>query len=634
MQRTLITPDLDSALAVWKDLPTGWTLVTAAGERLEADGTIIGGQATHASLLLRTSEIGELQIVLKDQERRLKHLSELTEFLTKRADDLDSQKEQASKHMLRLEAQVRTSRDEIKRLRDQIVRLEDHHGSLLGEIMELDRALEEGAQEANLREEKTRELAAQIGELKEQVEEWDKKIAKLTERRREVHEGITSARLQRLEREKDVERWRSEIERGTRRIAELENTIQKNSELITEQEERAVQVEASIAEQKELLVKYREEQSAVHQELEKGENEAAEVKAKVRTIEDEEDRLHSRVENVDGQRSEVDQERIRLSVDLEYWERRMNELFGEERPENIDDERGDEEIAEEITLLRGRLERIGVVNELAIEEYEEVKVRLEALLEQREDLYKARSDLLHTIRELHNTTVGLFQKTFDEVQENFKASVRRMFNGGRAELRLEEGVDPMQAGIEIEVQPPGKKLISISLMSGGEKALVAIALMFAVYQTKPSPFCFLDEIDAPLDDTNIGRFTTMLEAFLSTSQFIIISHNKKTMEIADTLYGVTMQEEGISTLMSMQFESRDGRKEAIEKRAMFLRRRIEEEGEDRRMIDLDQLGRDEPDELDVDESPVPALAGRGAAAVSDARNEIQDLESVEANAET
>ena len=610
--RTLVAHSLDEALGLWRDLPTGWRIVTAEGECLDADGTITGGKASQSSLLMRTSEIGQLRTTLEQHDRRRRLLAEQSEFLAVRTSDLDRQREEAARQVVRLEARARNTKEETSRLREQTSRLEDHLGTLLGEKIELERALEEGAKDDAERAQRTQGLVQKKAALEEEVREWEVQIATLTERRREVHEGISAARLQRLEREKDQERWRSEIDSRTQRIEELEANIEKNTNLIAQQEERTQQVEEAVAEQQELLTELREEQAAVASELQTGESNASEVKAEMRSIVSEEERLLSQIETGDGERQEIEQKRVRLSVEREYWERRMTDLFGEDRPEQLDDERTDDEIAEEITLLRSRLERLGIVNELAIEEHEEVQGRLDTLLVQRDDLYKARSDLLHTVRELHRTTVQLFAKTFEEVQENFRTMVRRMFNGGRAELRLEEGMDPMEAGIEIEVQPPGKKLLTISLMSGGEKALTAIALMFAIYQTKPSPFCFLDEIDAPLDDTNISRFTTMLEGFLSSSQFIIITHNKRTMEIADTIYGVTMQEEGVSTVMSMQFEARKERHDAINRRSEYLRRRLgEHEAEERRMIDLDDLGRDQPLSLDGIEEE-PGADGEGA----------------------
>lgn len=279
------------------------------------------------------------------------------------------------------------------------------------------------------------------------------------------------------------------------------------------------------------------------------------LRSELRKVEEEESGIAEQYEKVRKEQSTMDQERMRLQVEDEYWRKKLDDSYSllEDKAECEKDQRSDEELNEKVEFYRRRLSQLGVVNELAIEEFEEVKERCDFLETQQKDLEKSRSDLVSTAKELHGTTVDLFLETFQQVRENFHRTFRRMFNGGKAELILLEG-DPMESGIEIEVQPPGKKLQSLSLLSGGEKALVAIALLFAIYEIKPCPFCFLDEIDAPLDDRNIGRFTTMLRSFLDRSQFIMITHNKKTMEICDALYGVTMAHEGISSLYSMQFK--------------------------------------------------------------------------------
>ncbi|HEQ60759.1 MAG TPA: hypothetical protein ENN74_04030, partial [Firmicutes bacterium] len=167
---------------------------------------------------------------------------------------------------------------------------------------------------------------------------------------------------------------------------------------------------------------------------------------------------------------------------------------------------------------------------------------------------RARANLLRTIAEAKRTARERFEKVFEEIRENFRKTFRTMFGGGRADLLLLDEEDIVESGIEIVAQPPGKNLQSISLLSGGEKALTAISLLFAIYLIKPSPFCILDEIDAPLDDANIGRFTQVLRQFTDRSQFLIITHNKRTMEMADVIYGVTMSEHGVTEMMSMSFD--------------------------------------------------------------------------------
>ena len=202
--------------------------------------------------------------------------------------------------------------------------------------------------------------------------------------------------------------------------------------------------------------------------------------------------------------------------------------------------------------LAGKVESLGTVNLLAVEEYEELKKRYDFLLAQQKDLEEAREQLLETIRKINRTTKSLFEETFESVQKTFQEYYQLLFRGGHAKLVLLDELHPLESGIDIVVRPPGKKLQSISLLSGGEKALTAIALLFALFRIKPSPFCVLDEVDAPLDEANIDRFLNVLRTFLASTQFIIITHNRKTIAMGDSLYGITMEEPGISKIVSVK----------------------------------------------------------------------------------
>jgi chromosome segregation protein len=207
---------------------------------------------------------------------------------------------------------------------------------------------------------------------------------------------------------------------------------------------------------------------------------------------------------------------------------------------------------EVISNLRGKLDRLGAVNMMAIEQFDELSTRHTFLSTQRKDLVDSIAATGETIKRIDDTTRQRFRDAFDTINVNFQQTFSTLFGGGRAGLTLLDENDLLETGIEIIAQPPGKRLQSVQLLSGGEKALTAIALMFAIFKYKPSPFCVLDEIDAPLDDANIGRFVEMLKGMLEYTQFILITHNRKTMEIADRLYGVTMEEPGVSKLVSLQ----------------------------------------------------------------------------------
>ena len=209
---------------------------------------------------------------------------------------------------------------------------------------------------------------------------------------------------------------------------------------------------------------------------------------------------------------------------------------------------------EEVHNLKQQMKNLGPINLLAYSEYEEEKQRFDFLSKQRLDLIESEKDVLETINEINTSAQQLFSETFEKIRANFTNIFRGLFNpGDEADLRLEENADPLEAKIEIVAKPKGKRPTSIELLSGGEKTLTAIALLFAIYLVKPSPFCILDEIDAPLDDGNLDRFTKIIKDFSNDTQFIVVTHNKRTMEAAQTLYGVTMQEEGISKLVSVRF---------------------------------------------------------------------------------
>ena len=232
------------------------------------------------------------------------------------------------------------------------------------------------------------------------------------------------------------------------------------------------------------------------------------------------------------------------------WGRPLKVLLAEAEP--IEGEMDD--LKAELGDIQETLERIGPVNMLAVEEHQEESARLEFLLEQRDDLKRARDDLRAAIRQINETATRLFQETFEKIQENFQATFQRLFEGGEANLWLENEEDPLESAIEIHASPRGKKTQRIDLLSGGERALTALSLLFGIYLVKPSPFCVMDEVDAPLDESNIYRFLRLLQEFKDQTQFIVITHNARTIEAGDWIYGVTMEEPGVSRIVGVRLE--------------------------------------------------------------------------------
>jgi chromosome segregation protein len=262
---------------------------------------------------------------------------------------------------------------------------------------------------------------------------------------------------------------------------------------------------------------------------------------------------HVEVDAVRGRGAALDLQVTEQRMELGHLEQTIRERYQRELGEiDVDAEEtitGDES---QLACLRERLSGMGEVNIGALSEIAELEQRQQFLGQQRDDLERALEDLRKTIGRLNRASRTRFRETFDRVDTTFREVLPKLFGGGRAELRLTNEEQILESGVEVIVQPPGKRIGPLDLLSGGEKALTAVSLIFSLFLIRPSPFCFLDEVDAPLDDANIGRFNSMVREMAAHSQFILITHNKRTMEVAETLYGVTMEEPGVSKVVSVR----------------------------------------------------------------------------------
>jgi chromosome segregation protein len=274
------------------------------------------------------------------------------------------------------------------------------------------------------------------------------------------------------------------------------------------------------------------------------------------------------VRNRRAQKSEVEHKINELRIELGQLDVRQQDLVARVKDELQIDlaeafasrTTGDvdwEQVKAEITELRGKIERLGNVNLDAIQEQESLEERHNFLATQVQDLTESKTQLEQLINKLNKQSRDKFVETFEQIRGNFQQVFRKLFGGGKADIVLEESDDVLEAGIEVIAKPPGKETRSISLLSGGEKSMTALALLFAVFRTKPSPFCFLDEVDAALDEANNERFNLLLRDFEIDSQFIVITHSKRTMSIADMLFGITMQQPGVSKRIAVRFDEYD-----------------------------------------------------------------------------
>jgi len=403
------------------------------------------------------------------------------------------------------------------------------------------------------------ELQKKIDDLNKQQEEKKKELQKLEDERAIAQNRYNDAQLKHQDVKNKAGNLEKEIRRAEDGIETLNSRLESRQELMKQSEEKIASFKETIEETEKKLTKAKEQKGTADSKLEEAEEASSKQRGIINEVDKELKELRRNkevnmelVHHLSMAREKFEMQAESLS---EYvWETYgilMNQLE-EELPGDTEPEEAKKRIAE----LKQKLNRIGEVNPLAIDEYEEEKERLDFYEEQIQDLQKAEHELRQTIDEINQTATERFNETFEKIRVNFKSVFHTLFEeDDNCDLLIEEDVeDPLESKIEIVANPRGKRPSSINQLSGGEKTLTAIALLFAIYLVKPSPFCVLDEVDAPLDDANIERFAAMIRSFAEETQFIIITHNKKTMSKAEMMYGVTMPETGVSRLVGVKLD--------------------------------------------------------------------------------
>ncbi len=415
------------------------------------------------------------------------------------------------------------------------------------------------------------EFDSEIGTLSGKIEHLNLDIKKLEEEHHVHEEGLTLAVRDLENSRSEQNEFNLEIERLKGKISTFENSIRQTDEikysLVNSIENRKSDIERIEIEinsltlknekSKTKLLELEESRNAITLEKTDIETKLTEMRNESSKLEDELNELRNQRVHISDKIHEFDVQSNRLSLKVENLSEHIKEEYSIELEiKHFDDldSFNYEEKSREVSSHKEKLKNLGPINLLAFSEYEEEKERYDFLKKQQIDLIESEKDIIKTIEDINKTAETLFIETFEEIRANFKNIFQTLFNpGDEADLILEENSDPLESKIEIIAKPKGKRPTSIELLSGGEKTLTAIALLFSIYLVKPSPFCILDEVDAPLDDANIDRFTKLVQEFSSTTQFVIVTHNKRTMEAAQNLYGVTIQDEGISKLVGVQF---------------------------------------------------------------------------------
>ena len=554
---TVIAANMDAAVELAKESKYSFRIVTVDGDILLPQGSITGGskKSDLPSVFSHERELKELTEHVETTKRRMSELQAESSRLGAECASLSKRSKELIEDIHEYEVTSAALTSELTKLNDEISRLSQVKASDQAMLDSITARIAEISSDLELVEKTQDELSTDS-----RTEEDDRKHREYETMRAErdlLREKFTSANLQIVTLEKDVDTLKTEIARlkseaiGTTQSIENNNmAILANNRAMQEHQDRLAELTTG-------------DGGGGHGKR------IAELNAKLSDLTSYKAELNNKAVDTENARLACNDEISRLTEakheqeilltrvdsEMDALYQRVSDAYGlgyEEclpyKDENYDPEAGELQIAK----LKRRISNLGAINENAIEEAQEIAKIYQEKLTQQDDLVKSLADEEHIIKEMSAAMLKDFDECFTKIRENFREIFTELFNGGTADLELTENPDPLLRGVEIKAQPPAKKLQSISLLSGGEKTLTAIAILFAILRLRPMPFCLLDEIEAALDDANVGRFASYLKKFSQDTQFIVITHRKPTMEQADCLYGVTMEEEGVTTVVSVR----------------------------------------------------------------------------------
>jgi chromosome segregation protein len=586
---TRIAPDLAAATAAYRESNGAFDFVTLTGELLTRHGVFTGGSANgngkgSASILARKNQIDVLKNELAALQTQVEEASRRKGGVQSEQTELQAGLQQAQTELRQTEVTIATRQGELRALEQSQRTLNQKIETVVYEIQSLAEQDREGNQKREEMSQRLSELETREKAATDRVAELSTGLDGLREQREAANAVLTEAKVAFAAEEQmlaSLQRQQGPLEQRIRELGhqaeqrrkEAEDCLGRKAHSEAEIADARTQIERlqhdreQVSAQTALLVGQRDERQGVISEREeklRAERESLnQVQQRRSQLEVELAQKDMAVQNL---RQRI-QEKYQLNLD-DIRSECITITYADEGPARVQTVSPEElaqagvatdwnAVAEQVAALQKRIEEMGPVNVVAIEEYEEAEERHNFLTTQNDDLTNAKTELMEVLNRINTQTREMFVTTFNQIRENFQVLFTEIFGGGKADLHLADDGDVLESGIDIVARPPGKQLQGISLLSGGEQTMTAVALLFAIYQVKPSPFCVLDELDAPLDESNINRFVRVLQRFLEQSQFIIITHNKRTIGMADVLYGVTMQEQGVSRIVSVKFHKAD-----------------------------------------------------------------------------
>ncbi|MBQ9941890.1 MAG: chromosome segregation protein SMC [Christensenellaceae bacterium] len=558
LARTVIIDNMDNAIEIMRAADYSFRAVTLEGDIIRPGGTMSGGSTAQKQfgLLSRERNLKLLEEEIAKEKQAIAQMERSLEQAAARTDDIRDSGRQLLENLRQQEMQTAAQREKAASAERVWLQTDRAAQDIAQEIQnfgagseELQHQVEAARQELAALEVRRRELGKQAAMAENEGDERQEHMAQLNEQLSEI-------RVHQAENAKEIEAVDQDRLRIDGELQRLGSMVADKAEQISLIERQVIDTEEHREQLKEQIIEWQQKREDVLADMQNSEAAAKKQKEELSTKQKYSMEYQLRQTSLMDRKYKVESqlEKTQLSLDTAG-----NKMWEEYSMTYVDAQGLKEDISyadanREVQQIRGEIRDLGVVNPNAIEDYNRVKERVDELTTQQQDLTKAEEDLRKVIDELMGVMRMTFSEKFDQINENFQSIFKELFGGGRAELSFGEG-DVMECGIDIVAEPPGKKLQHISLLSGGERALTAIALLFAMIRINPSPVCLLDEIDAPLDEANVIRFSTYLQQIRST-QFIVITHRKPTMTICDALYGVTMEEKGVSKLVSVKMDER------------------------------------------------------------------------------
>ena len=554
--RTLIVENMDTAIQMAKLNSYSFRIVTLEGDIISNTGAITGGsiQTKTVNILGRSREIEDLEKALKEINEKIEKTTKAKDEYTDSASDVIEEVTRLEKELQDIEIEYAAENQKMISMEENIEKLELRREKIKKEIEELGKQKIDNRTEKEEKEERINYLTSETQKLSEIVEEFAANNKENQKYIDDLNFDITNLKISVSSFDESgssidelIERINQDIENSKTSIENKEKNIQ---DVLNENEN----LEQKIKELEEEIQKIKSEVENSSTLIENLKNDRLEKSEKLKNAEKEINDEFSVIEDIKGQIVKLDVRKTKLEQDLEQvvnnlwieYELTPNNAGEYQKPQNV------QKAARDVNTIRTKIKELGSINIDSIEEYKKTKERYDFMCEQRLDLENTAAKLRNIIADMTKTMKEQFVEKFELINKNFNEVFAELFGGGKAEIKLEDENNVLECGIDIHVQPTGKKLQNMMLLSGGEKAFTAIALLFAILKINPAPFCVLDEIEAALDDVNVYRFAEYLKKFSKETQFLVITHRKGTMEAANTVYGVTMEENGVSKLLSMK----------------------------------------------------------------------------------